>query len=107
MQKKMYKKLKYIPVSALSGYLRGDALADALLLDDLGSEWGQVMTAVKKEEDAMPYVVGNYRFREGCGLYCIAVCETDRDQRLVDNLMTSLSYAGIGGKRGAVRASLP
>ncbi len=101
VQKKMYKKLKYIPVSALSCYLRGEALADALLLDDLGSEWGQVMTAVKKEEDAMPYVVGNYRFWEGCGLYCITVCETERDQRLVDDLMTSLSYAGIGGKRGS------
>ena len=99
--KKMYKKLKYIPVSALSGYLKGDAPTDSLTLDDLGREWGQVMTAVKPDEDAMPYVVGNYQFSEGCGLYCVAACETERDKHLMDILMSDLSYAGIGGKRGS------
>lgn len=101
VQKKKYKKMKYIPVSALSCYLRGDTLPDSLTLDDLGSEWGQVMTAVKPDEDAMPYVVGNYRFSKGCGLYCIVACKTERDKTLVDRLMADLSYAGIGGKRGS------
>ncbi len=99
VQKKMFKKLKFIPVTALRSYLSGEISAPAWDMDDLGNESSQVMAAVHGEEVTRPYVVGSYRFAKGCGLYCILGYREDADRRLVEDLLTNLSYAGIGGKR--------
>ena len=77
-QKKQYKKLKYLQVGELSNFLSGDLNPDTCNLDDLGKEYSQVMTAVRREEeDALPYRVGNYLFEKDCGLYVIAAMENE------------------------------
>ena len=99
VQKKKYKKLEYVPVSALHTYLQGEMPEDGWGLDRLGQASSQVMTAVRGGEDIMPYVVGNYRYAKGCGLYCIMAYESEDAFYLAEDLMMSLSYTGIGGKR--------
>ncbi len=101
IQKKRYKKLQYVPVSALQEYLKGGMPESGWDLDELGVESSQVMAAVRREEDTLPYVVGNFRFSKGCGLYCILAYEDAEDQYLAEDLMMSLSFTGIGGKRSS------
>ena len=99
--KKQYKKLKYIPVEKFDDFLTGNLDPKSLLSLELGKEYSQVMSAVRREEDTLPYRVGNYLFNEDCGLYVIAAVEDEDIQYMLDDLFVSLSYAGIGGKRGS------
>ncbi len=100
--KKQYKKLKYLPVDQISQFLSGDLNMETCNLDELGREYSQVMSAVRREEeDALPYRVGNYLFGEKSGLYIIAATENEDAEFLLGDLFDSLSYSGIGGKRSA------
>ncbi len=100
--KKQYKKLKYIPVEEISNFLSGDLNPENCSLEGLGKEYSQVMAAVRREEeDALPYRVGNYLFNDKCGLYIIAAYADDDVMYMLDDLFDSLSYTGIGGKRGS------
>ncbi|MEI0494207.1 type III-A CRISPR-associated RAMP protein Csm4 [Brachyspira intermedia] len=45
------------------------------------------------------YDVGAYRFYEDCGLYFILVYNNDENLKLFENVLQSLQYSGIGGKR--------
>ncbi len=100
--KKQYKKLKYIPVEEISNFLSGDLNPENCSLEDLGKEYSQVMAAVRREEeDALPYRVGNYLFNDKCGLYIIATYADEDVMYMLDDLFDSLSYTGIGGKRGS------
>ena len=100
--KKKYKKLKYIPVEEISNFLSGNLNPENCDMQDLGKEYSQVMSAVRREEeDALPYRVGNYLFNEDCGLYVIATFANEDVEYLLNDLFTSLSYSGIGGKRSS------
>jgi CRISPR-associated protein Csm4 len=100
-QKKQYKKLKYIPAEKLSDYLSGDVNPEDCSLHNLGHTYSQVMAAVRREDDTLPYRVGNYLFNDGNGLYIIVAAENEDVQYLLEDLLDSLSYAGIGGKRNS------
>lgn len=99
--KKQYKKLKYIPADELKHFLSGDLNPAHCSLQDLGREYSQVMAAVRRKDDTKPYRVGNYLFNDGCGLYLIAAVQNEEAQYLLEDLLDSLSYTGIGGKRGS------
>lgn len=99
VQKKRYKKLQYVPVSMMQAYLNGMMPKSGWELDELGDESSQVMAAVRREEDTLPYVVGNFHFSKGSGLYFILAYEDDNDKYLAEDLLVNLSFAGIGGKR--------
>ena len=100
--KKQYKKIKYIPVEEIKNFLSGELDPVKCSLDELGKEYNQVMAAVRREEEeTLPYRVGNYLFYKGCGLYVIAAVENEEIQYLLEDIFESLSYAGIGGKRGS------
>lgn len=100
--KKQYKKLRYLPIEELHNFLLGDLNPENCSLQEIGKEYSQVMSAVRREEeDALPYRVGNFLFKENCGLYVIAAIEDKDTRELLENLLDSLSYSGIGGKRGS------
>ena len=100
-QKKQYKKIKYIPVQKLGDYLSGSIDPESCSLRELGHSYSQVMAAVRREDDTLPYCVGNYLFNDDCGLYIIAALENEDAQYLLEDLLIGLSYSGIGGKRGS------
>lgn len=99
--KKQFKKLRYIPVEKLGSFLSGTLDPRGCSLHGLGREYSQVMAAVRREEDTLPYRVGNFLFQEDCGLYVLTATENGEVQQLFETLMKSLSYTGIGGKRGS------
>lgn len=100
--KKAFKKLKYIPVEKFRDYLSGDI--DVLNLPKIEQYIGknmQVLAKVKYEDDALPYRVLSCSFKDKAGLYVIVQYSSESDLNLFNELFTSLSYSGIGGKRSS------
>lgn len=113
--KKAYKNLKYIAVSQLKNYLHGDLdLTKTRDIKKLGHTEMKVSANIKSGEDtiqyrngeensseALPYRIGIYRFNNGSGLYIVVGYESDEDLSFIEDLLMSLSYSGIGGRRSA------
>ncbi len=85
---KQAKKIHYIPISEFENYIRGQAN-----IQEISEEQSQFTThSVRMRKGEDPYEVGvtSYNVR----LYVMANASP-----LMDELMTSLQYTGIGGKR--------
>ena len=100
--KKKYKKLKYVQASLFDIYLRGDyPIERADELSELGMEFTRTSASICEDEDTIPYRIGEYVFNEGCGLYILVGYETEECIKLFDELIDSLSYSGIGGRKSS------
>ena len=100
--KKAYKKLKYLSMESLSDYLDGklDPLEE-LEKQSFGSFFSQEMVRILEDEDNLPYRVEQFQFAEDAGLYCIFSTEDKDVEDFLIDLLESLSYVGIGGKRAS------
>lgn len=99
--KKAYKSLKYIPMDKMDTYIKGDLdpQKESQRLKSLGVKTLKTSAAIHGYEEIMPYHIGVYYYNEGCGLYIIVGFESVHEEDLFYDLMDSLSYSGIGGKR--------
>ena len=100
--KKAYKKLKYLSMDSLSDYLEGrlDPLEE-LKKQNFGSFFSQEMVRILEDEDNLPYRVEQFQFAEDAGLYCVFSTEDEDVEDFLVDLLESLSYIGIGGKRAS------
>lgn len=103
VDKKNFKKMKYIPVDKVDDFVKGniDAAAVNDNMNKLGSSELRTQASIKGLKKTLPYNVGVYRFAEGNGLYMIAGYESDEDKYYLEDLLKALSYDGIGGKRSS------
>lgn len=102
--KKEFKKLAYIPVQYMETYLSGNAEPTSLNNDfsSFGEDTLYQKVALKNnDEDNDLYSVRVYKFNENCGLYVVFATETEDAEDLIFDIMDSLQYSGIGGKRTA------
>lgn len=100
--KKAYKKLKYISIDSFNEYLKGDYdILKEQDLENLGKYVVKTAAAIRGNEETEPYRIGQYYFNEGNGLYIIVGYEKDEVIRMFEELLDSLSYSGIGGKRSS------
>lgn len=101
--RKAFKKLTYIPWRLLDVYLDGGINPEELNTDfrKLGEKAQYQKVYIKQDEDNELYTVGVFRFNENNGLYIIAGFESSDVGHLFDELMDSLQYSGLGGKRSA------
>lgn len=100
-KKKAMKKLEYVPVSALDAYAEGELDVQQALQhykDEIGSFVLNEKARVPEGEDAEPYAVHAFRFKKNSGLYICIGFENSQNQMLIQELLESLSYQGIGGK---------
>lgn len=101
-KKKQFKNLKYIPAQYLEDYLKGifpeSHMAD---MKDIGKYSMKVSVAIRGYEEPQPYRVKAFHFTEGTGLYIITKCETKEMLDLLERLLDSLSYTGLGGKKSS------
>jgi CRISPR-associated protein Csm4 len=99
--KKAYKKLKFIEADTMTEYVAGkyDVSKAPNLNEELGSFDMKVSASIRGEEQTIPYRVGAYYFKEENGLYIIVGYEGEEVLSFVEELLESLSYVGIGGKR--------
>ena len=99
--KKQAKKLKYIGVNQMEAYLSGSL--DVKNANEAFSKIGRTdvreMSAVKDLDSAVPYPVGTFCFSKGWGLYCIIGYEDEEILFWIEDLLVSLGYSGIGGKK--------
>ena len=98
---KAYKKLKYLPVEQLDEFLKGSINFKADVMKDYGQLRQQTMAYVRKEEDTLPFRVGTFYYAQGCGLYLIVAYASEEELSLAEELLESLSYTGIGGKKSS------
>lgn len=119
-RRKLWKQQKYLAVSDFPAYLRW--LETGSIFDSQPAQFGAFVTADKvnrREEDALPYLVASYTFKPdqqtsagvpvsydngqdaGSGLYFILGTTGSELADRVDNLIASLGYSGIGGKRSS------
>lgn len=103
IQKKAYKKLAYIPITEMENYFKGkiDAISENEKFSRLGCFYSKTSVSIHGEEQTLPYRVGLFEFAEGNGLYIIVGYEKEDDLYFVEELLISLSYSGIGGKRSS------
>lgn len=100
--KKAYKKMQYIPVSQFDTYLKGElSVEHTKKLRKLGKKMIKVSASVRGMEETVPYRIGVYYFGQGNGLYFIAGYEQETAIALLEDLMESLMYSGLGGKRSS------
>lgn len=98
-EKKFFKKLQYLPAEELDAFLSGNLTASDCSMDGFGHYDTRVLASIRGEEESMPYYVGTFYFEKGNGLYIIVSYETQEAKILMEELMESLSYIGIGGKK--------
>lgn len=89
-QAKMAKKLQFIPLDKFDSYVNG------MLFEEAEHAVTNIVTKNQPHVDGNLFQVSTVRFRDASSLYVIA---TESD--LLNELMTSLQYAGIGGKRSS------
>lgn len=99
--RKTLKAMTYIPASKLSEYLNGTYTGEGNGISELGTNYIQTCAALYGNEEAMPYRIGGFRFNKGNGLYIIVEGESEDILYFAKELLTSLSYSGIGGKRSS------
>ena len=100
-QRKKFKKLEYLPVRLFSRYLLGKCTIDELESDSFGSYTMRTSVHLRPGEDAEPYRVGTFFFKERCGLYILVGYEKEEDLDFFDELLEMLSLSGIGGERSS------
>lgn len=100
-QKKAYKKMKYVPLELLEDYLNGALDLEKDPMKEFGYFEQRTMASVEGEEDTAPFRVGVYHFNEGNGLYVLIAYNEEAEKELMETLLESLSYVGIGGKKSS------
>ena len=99
-QKKAYKKLKFLPIEKMEEFLEGTLDLTGIEMKNFGKFQQETQAAVRKEkEDTLPYRVGVFYFGEKSGLYILSGWEQEEEKQLLEKLLESLSYTGIGGKK--------
>ena len=89
-QAKMAKKLQFIPLDKFDSYVNG------MLFKDADHAVTNIVTKNQPHVDGNLFQVSTVRFRDASSLYVIA-----NESELLNELMASLQYTGIGGKRSS------
>lgn len=102
-KKKKYKKMQYVAASMWEEYISGelDPTKELELEDNLGSSTVRTSSSIRGNENSMPYRVGRYSFSDKAGLYIIYGYENEQIKDYFYDLLESLSYSGLGGKRSS------
>ena len=100
--RKKFKKLEYIQVSLLDQYLKGQyPINKGSDIKKLGVHALKTSASIRGNEEAVPYRVGIYRFKEENGLYIVVGYDSQEILDLFDELFEMLSLSGIGGKKNS------
>ena len=89
-QAKLAKKLKFIPLEKFDHYVNG------ALFEDEEHAVTNIVTKNQPHVDGALYQVATTRFLDDTALYVLAT-----ESPLLDEMMTSLQFSGIGGKRSS------
>lgn len=103
INKKAFKKLKYISIDMLDTYMEGnlDPETELEIFKDLGGSEVRTQAWINGTEETKPYFIGVYNFKANNGLYIIVAYKDKDDLNFIENLIQALGYTGIGGRRSS------
>ena len=106
VKKKKMKKLEYISINDFQKYLDFLKTGNDFVYDEeeykiCKSETTAKVSLSRDSDKNNIYYVGGTYFKENCGLYVIVAYNNDEQVDFFENILTSLSYSGIGGKRSS------
>ena len=97
-QRKLLKKITFIPTNLLKDYLHGQADLQVLYdLNHFGKRFEETRVNMRDNDQPLPYQVSGFRFAKETGLYLV-ISATDSALALFETAMRALSAEGIGGK---------
>lgn len=97
---KKQKKSTYIRASQINSLLKYGGSNGQFAVPEFAAPLVAGRVALR-EEKPLPYYVGSYVFSENSGLYFILGVEHEEEFALIKDLLLSLGYSGIGGKRSS------
>lgn len=97
---KKQKKSTYIRASQINSLLESGGSDRQFAVPEFAAPLVAGRVALR-EEKPLPYYVGSYVFSENSGLYFILGVEHEEEFMLIKELLLSLGYSGIGGKRSS------
>lgn len=108
-EKKLVKKIKYLPSDQIDKFLKGTAKLEELSKQDfyIFYESTKVCKRIggnldsQDREEPEPYRVGLCSFKDNCGLYVIVGFENQEVYNFIKRIFESLQFSGIGGKRSS------
>lgn len=100
-EKKLYKKINHIPISDFNEYVSGNSDPQEILNKTENLGLIQIDTKIQNrlEGDNEIYNLSYFRFNKNNGLYFILAFEDERLEKLLHNLIYSIGFTGIGGKK--------
>ena len=104
--KKKMKKLEFIKISEFKHYLECLKSGEPFVYDEKEYEFAKYSDVPKvalriDDDNNKIYHVGAYSFKQDSGLYFVAKFEDESYVDQFENIIESLQYSGIGGKRSA------
>lgn len=101
-QFKKQKKTAFVRASQIEAFVHSSRQGEAIETECENFAVPYISGKVNlRGEEPLPYYVGSYVFAANAGLYFICGAENDEDIDAVENLLVSLGYSGIGGKRSS------
>ena len=97
---KKQKKSTYIRASQINSLLESGGSDRQFAVPEFAAPLVAGRVALR-EEKPLPYYVGSYVFSEHSGLYFILGVEHEEEFTFIKDLLLSLGYSGIGGKRSS------
>lgn len=97
---KKQKKSTYIRASQINSLLKYGGSNGQFTVPEFAAPLVAGRVALR-EEKPLPYYVGSYVFSDNSGLYFILGVEHEEEFTLIKELLFSLGYSGIGGKRSS------
>lgn len=100
--RKLYDMLAYIPVSKAKKFMNGtmDASEELSKFYTLGSTCLREKVSMRNLE-INPFAIDTFTFSKDAGLYVCYGYDAEDDSYLMSDLLESLSYQGIGGKKSS------
>lgn len=102
--RKKLKKISHIPINRFTDYINFVKHGGEIDLEPINfiQESADTHVAIGRGGDSQPYVVSNYRYREGTGLYIIMDIDDEELENKINKIMSkSLGLSGIGGRRSS------
>lgn len=101
-EKKLFKNMKYIPLKYVENFIIGDFPKEHLEdMKNLGKYGMKVCAGIRGNDEPELYRVSAFYFGEGNGLYIIVGYQNETVLYLFEELLESLSYRGMGGKKSS------
>lgn len=101
VEKKKFKKLKYIGINNINQFLNGKLNPDREIekAKKIGNYDIRTNVKIDRIEQTEPFQIQTYHFNKTSGLYFLIGYESEKEFVYLNMLIEALSYSGIGGKR--------